>query len=64
MDRKGSGMGAEWEPNGSQRTAKGGQREEREPKGHPWRNRNEKVRKSVRRSMQIDTKRVPKWNPK
>ena len=56
--------GAEWEPNGSQRAAKGGQREEREPQGHPWRNRNEKVRKRVRRSMQLDAQRVPKASQK
>ena len=61
---KGAEMGANGERNGSHRVPKGWQREEREPKGHPLRNRNEKVRKRVRRSMQIDAERVPKASQK
>ena len=48
----------------AKRRPKWSQNEEREPKGHPLRNKNEKVRKRVRSSMQIDAKRVAKWTPK
>jgi hypothetical protein len=59
---------SKWNPNGSQmgakRRPKWSQKEQREPKGHPLRNKNEKVTKRVRRSMQIDAKRVPRWSQK
>jgi hypothetical protein len=53
-----------WVPKGDQREAKRGKGCLREPKGHPLWNRNEKVRKRVRGSMQIDAIRVPKWKQK
>jgi hypothetical protein len=43
---------------GAKRLSKLSQKEKRDPKGQKVRKRNEKVRKRVRRSMQIDVKRV------
>ena len=54
--------GSKGTPNGNQmgakRLSKWSQKEKRDPKGQKVRNRNEQVRKRVRRSMQIDAKRV------
>ena len=55
MVAKGSQMGTKWVPKGDPDGAK---RSKGTPKGVKVRNRNEQVRKRVRRSMQIDAKRV------
>ena len=54
--------GSKGTPNGNQmgakRLSKWSQKEKRDPKGQKVRNRDEKARKRVRRSMHIDVKRV------
>ena len=57
-------MEAKWAPKGEQSGAKRSKRNPKGPKGHPLRNKNEQMRKRVRRSMQIDAKRVLKWSRK